>query len=488
MMAEVPRRAGSRYGFAVVGTVEDRSAISATLSADDVAGLTSGLELVVVERRWLAHYPLSLDRSLSIGRARECDIVLDDAAASRRHAVVHVAGGLSIEDLNSRNGTRVGGQSLAPRQRAPLRVGEAVQIGGATLLVQYSAVASCGPASGTVARPVSPEGFIPAGGRMKAALDLIRRVAPTPVTVLILGETGVGKELVAEAIHRASGARSARPLVRINCAAIPDQLLESELFGYERGAFTGASTSKPGLLEAAHGGTVLLDEIGELPLAAQPKLLRALEAREVTRVGALRARPIDVRFLAATNRDLRVEIARGNFREDLYFRLKGVSVAVPPLREHAEDIEALARHFIGAFSQQLDRPAPRLAPSALECLCRHPWPGNVRELRNAVEWAVLHTSKGAIEACHLPPDLCSPDVESAAVGDEPARGRFPATTAPPPSPWTEAQLAERHCIVDALAACNGNQTRAAERLHMPRRTFVAKLAAYAIPRPRSPLR
>ncbi len=469
--------------------VDDRSAISATLSADGIAHLACGLELVVVARSWLAHYPLSLDRSLSIGRARECDIVLDDAAASRRHAVVHVTGGLSIEDLNSRNGTRVGGEALAPKQRAPLRVGEAVQIGGATLLVQHSAIASHrSPASGTVARSVSPEWFIPAGGRMKAVEDLIRRVAPSPVTVLVLGETGVGKELVAEAIHRASGARSGRPLVRINCAGIPDQLLESELFGYERGAFTGASASKPGLLEAAHGGTVLLDEIGELPLAAQPKLLRALEAREVTRVGALRARPIDVRFIAATNRDLRAEIARGNFREDLYFRLKGVSIEIPPLREHAEDIEALAWHFVRAFSQQLDRPAPKLAPSALESLCRHAWPGNVRELRNAAEWAVLHASEGVIEACHLPPDLCSPDVEAVGVGGEPAIGPSPARTAPPPSPWTEAQLAERHCIVDALAACNGNQTRAAQRLRMPRRTFVAKLSAYAIPRPRAPLR
>jgi DNA-binding NtrC family response regulator len=463
---------------------EDRAAASATWSTDAGAHAELGLELVVIERRWLAHHPLSaVSQSVSVGRSRDCDIVLDDPAASRRHALVHVVGGLWIEDLDSRNGTRVRGAPLAPGQRAPLRVGDAIQIGGVTLLVQHGARApDRRRASGVATRRPRPEAFVLADGRMRAVYDLIGRVAPTSVTVLILGETGVGKEIVAEEIHRASGPRSGGPLVRINCAALPGPLLESELFGHERGAFTGASAAKPGLLEAAQGGTAFLDEIAELPLGAQPKLLRVLEAREVMRVGSLRARPIDVRFVAATNRDLRAEVARGTFREDLYFRLSGVSMTVPPLRERVADIEPLARQFVDAFCEQLDRPAPTLGPSALRRLGCHSWPGNVRELRNAMEWAVLQATGSVIEAHHLPADLSAIGLGAGAHGV----GASSAHTEPPPRAWTDAQLAERRRIVDALAACNGNQTRAAERLNMPRRTLVAKLAAYEIPRPRTP--
>jgi transcriptional regulator with PAS, ATPase and Fis domain len=456
-----------------------------TLSTEGVAHAVGGIELVVVERRSLAHHPLSSDQSLSVGRSHDCDIVLNDPAASRRHAVVHVAGGLSIEDLGSHNGTRVRGTALVPRQRASLRVGDSIQIGGATLLVQHGARPSDGPVSGEVERASDAKAIFVADGRMRAVYDLIQRVAPTMVTVLIFGETGVGKELVAEAIHCASGARSARPLVRINCAALPGALVESELFGYERGAFTGAQVGKPGLLEGADRGTVFLDEIGELPLAAQAKLLRALEAREVTRVGALRARPLDVRFVAATNRDLCAEVARGSFRDDLYFRLNGVTITVPPLRERTADIEPLARHFVDEFCRQLERPRPALMPSALQRLRWHTWPGNVRELRNVVESAVLHAAGAGIEAHHLPPTLGSSALGAVLGASTSCLGASGEDT-DAPRPWTDAQRAERHRIVDALAACNGNQTRAAEWLNMPRRTLVAKLSAYAIPRPRKP--
>lgn len=466
---------------------EDRSAVSLTLSTDAFAQAAPGIELVVVERRGLRHHPLSPEQSVTVGRSRDCDIVLDDPAASRRHAVVHVADGLTIEDLASHNGTRVRGAPLVPGRRTALRVGDSIQIGGAMLLVRHSARPwGDRPACAEAGAAPSADGIVLADERMQAVYDLVQRAAPSTVTVLVLGETGVGKELVAGAIHRASGARSGRPLVRINCAAVPGALVESELFGHERGAFTGASASKPGLLEAADGGTVFLDEIGELPLAAQPKLLRVLEAREVMRVGGLRARSIDVRFIAATNRDLRAEVARGNFRDDLYFRLNGVAIAVPPLRERPADIEPLARHFVDAFCRQLERSVPSLDASALQRLRGHPWPGNVRELRNVVEWAVLHAPGDAIEAHHLPPTLENAGVDRVAYRQAPGPATSAARTEPPSSPWTETQLAERQRIIDALAACNGNQTRAAERLHMPRRTLVAKLAAYAIPRPRTP--
>jgi two-component system response regulator AtoC len=463
---------------------ESQSSVGATRSTEVAAHALRGIELVAIERRCLAHHPLSSTRSLSVGRSEDCDIVLQDPATSRRHAVVHVAGGLSIEDLGSHNGTRVRGTALVPRQRAALRIGDSIQIGGATLLVRHSArLAEGSGANSEPARAPDAGRFVLADGRMGAVRELIQRVAPSMATVLVVGETGVGKELVAEAIHRASGARAKRPLVRINCAALPGSLFESELFGYERGAFTNASSGKPGLLETADRGTVFLDEIGELPLAAQPKLLRVLEAREITRVGGLKARPLDVRFVAATNRDLAAEIARGNFREDLYFRLNTVSVEVPPLRERPGDIEPLAHHFVGAFCAQLGRPLPVLHPSALQRLHAYPWPGNVRELRNIVEWAVLHAEGDTIEAHHLPSVIAS---RSRGGPEEQPATRVAALVREtnPTEPRTVAQQAERHRIVDALASCNGNQTRAAEWLNMPRRTLVAKLSTYGIPRPR----
>jgi two-component system response regulator AtoC len=463
---------------------ESQSSAGATSSTEGTSHALRGIEIVVIEHRSLAHHPLSSARSLSVGRSEDCDIVLQDPATSRRHAVVHVAGGLSIEDLGSHNGTRVRGTALVPRQRAALCVGDSIQIGGATLLVRHSARPADGRRAGAEPLAASDANtLVLADERMHGVRELIQRVAPSMATVLVVGETGVGKELVAEAIHRASGARAKRPLVRINCAALPGSLFESELFGYERGAFTNASSGKPGLLEAAEHGTVFLDEIGELPLGAQPKLLRVLEAREVTRVGGLRARPLDVRFVAATNRDLRAEIARGNFREDLFFRLNTVSIAVPALRERADDIEPLARHFVAAFSRQLGRQLVTIQPSALRRLRAHPWPGNVRELRNVMEWAVLHAAEDAIDERHLPPTLERRPLADTADRRAPRFDR-PTHDTTPPERWTDAKQAERHRILGALASCNGNQTRAAEWLNMPRRTLVAKLSAYDIPRPR----
>jgi DNA-binding NtrC family response regulator len=314
---------------------------------------------------------------------------------------------------------------------------------------------------------------------MRAVYELVDRVAASALSVLILGETGVGKEVVAESIHRRSGARSRGPFVRINCAALSETLLESELFGHERGAFTGALRAKPGLLEVADKGTAFLDEVGELPSSVQAKLLRAVESREITRVGGLRAIPIDVRFVAATNRDLRAEVERGAFREDLYFRLNGLSIAVPALRERPAEFDALLNHFLSAVAKEVRRPRPVVAEATLQALKAYSWPGNIRELRNVIESAALRATGDRIEPSDLPRELflqrtAEPNrripVPRDAGGSE--RGLNPR------------QRADRERILSALRACHGNQTRAAEYLGMPRRTLVAKLSAYRIPRPR----
>jgi two-component system, NtrC family, response regulator AtoC len=230
---------------------------------------------------------------------------------------------------------------------------------------------------------------------------MVERVAASDLSVLILGETGVGKERMADELHRLSP-RSTKPLLRLNCAALSDSLLESELFGHERGAFTGAHERKIGLLEAAEGGTVLLDEVGDMPPLTQVKLLRVLEERQVRRVGSTASLGIDVRFVSATNRNLEQAIARGTFREDLYFRLNGITLVIPPLRDRPEEIEGLARHFIGEACRRSGREAPRISREALQILLAYPWPGNIRELRSVIERAVVLCDSDRLLPAHLP--------------------------------------------------------------------------------------
>jgi len=306
---------------------------------------------------------------------------------------------------------------------------------------------------------------------MEHLYKLAERLAAGTISILIVGETGSGKELLAEKIHRSSP-RSAKPLLRINCAAFSETLLASELFGHEKGAFTGATHSKPGLLETAEGGTVFLDEIGEMPMAAQVKLLRVMEEQEVLRVGGIKPRKIDVRFVAATNRVLEEEVECGSFREDLYYRIAGVTLAIPPLRHRLSEIEPLAKVFIDATHSELGRAdRPVLTDAARELLMSYSWPGNIRELRNVMERAVLLSAGPTIDVEHLPTEKLTSSY---------------TTRAKRPTRQHESveDSAERKRVIDALEATGGNQTEAAKILGISRRTLGKRLEQYGIPRPR----
>jgi transcriptional regulator with PAS, ATPase and Fis domain len=323
---------------------------------------------------------------------------------------------------------------------------------------------------------------------------LAERAAAGTINVLIVGETGAGKEVLAARVHRQSP-RAEKPFLCLNCASFSEQLLESELFGHERGAFTGATEAKPGLLETAPGGTVFLDEVGELPLPLQAKLLRVLETRLVKRLGGLKDKPIDVRFVAATNRNLEEEVAAGRFRRDLYFRLNGMTLHIPPLRARRGEIVPLARIFIDQFAAPLGRPAPVLVPEARALLESYVWPGNVRELRNMMERAVLLSTAGEI----LPEHLMLETMSASGSGDAwgvPAAAAPGDASGPPSTRITQPMSAtgslgdaasedeEREHILRVLAECGGNQSRAAKVLGIARSTLVLRLNSYQIPRPR----
>jgi DNA-binding NtrC family response regulator len=294
---------------------------------------------------------------------------------------------------------------------------------------------------------------------LKQALDRAARVIPHPnVTVLITGETGTGKELVARAIHY-NGPRRNAPFVDVNCAAIPDLLLESELFGHEKGAFTSATATKPGLFELANGGTLFLDEIGHLPLPLQGKLLRALEERTIRRIGGTRSIAVDVRVIAATHVDLAASVRKGEFREDLYYRLEVVSIELPPLRARREDIPLLARHFLARFAVQYGVPTPQLSPTAEVALMEREWPGNVRELRNAVERAVLLAGGDTLGPEAFPP---------------PRRAAEPQSAGAIPFPATMREITHAAAVA-MLELCGGNKSDAARRLGISRARLLRTL-------------
>jgi DNA-binding NtrC family response regulator len=429
-------------------------------------------------------FTLPATGKVTIGRLNECEIRIDHPSVSRQHAELHMGPPLMVVDLGSFNGTRVAGTRAEPNQPTIVPARAVIEIGSTFLVVEGADNAA---SRATLPPPPPRSGDEPdlvvVDERMKQLHRLLRTVAQGTISVVLLGETGVGKEVIARAIHRYSP-RAARPFVSINCAAIPEALLESELFGHERGAFTGAVKDKVGLLETAAGGTLLLDEVGEMPLPAQAKLLRAIETREIVRVGGVKTRPVDVRFVAATNRDLEQLVEARVFRRDLYFRLNGISVTVPPLRERTAELEGMARKFVTEFSRTLGRGERVLTPGALAVLKRQSWPGNVRELRNVIERAVLLSEGREIRpedlslgaAGVLPSIEDVEEVEAELLEEEgPASGG---------SLSEEMRAIERKRILEALEQCAGNQTRAAEKLGITRRALIHRLETYGVPRPR----
>jgi DNA-binding NtrC family response regulator len=308
-------------------------------------------------------------------------------------------------------------------------------------------------------------GIIGRSAEMRRVLDLVERVAPTDATVLIHGESGTGKELIAKAVHHASR-RARGPFVAVNCGAMPEALLESELFGHVRGAFTGAAMARKGLFEEAHLGTLFLDEIGEMAPALQVKLLRALQDGEIRPVGGSQTTVVDTRVLAATNRDLEQMIRQGGFREDLFYRLNVIALSLPPLRARREDISLLAEHFLDRFGRQHGR-SLRLGPAALDRLLAYPWPGNVRELENAMERTAILSRNDLVGLEDLPPHV--------AAG-------LPLGQAPPlPRQHTLAELEKTH-ILQTLERCGWSHSRAADALDIGRTTLWRKLKEYGLDR------
>jgi two-component system, NtrC family, response regulator AtoC len=473
-------------------------------------------------------YPLFDDTVVSVGRDGDNMIRIDDSSVSRHHLELHATDDAAfVVDLDSSNGTLImrggtGGDEelgpgtahrLPPHQPVPLRVGQSVRVGPALLVLQVKTRTSQSQlAVGRAGAPpvlVDPE--------MKRVYELLTRAAQSEVSVLIFGETGVGKEMMAETVHRRSR-RADRPYLQLNCAALPETLLESELFGHEKGAFTGAHTMKVGLLESTDGGTVFLDEIGELGLGMQAKLLRVLEERTLLRVGGTKPHHISVRFVTATNRDLVREARDGRFRSDLYYRISGLVVRIPPLRQRRCEIEPLARHFLSLFCQTLEQPEPVLGDATLELLTSYDWPGNVRELRNVVERAALIAGRDPIRPEHVlldpppsagrrsaPPDAQTqvisrpalsagsrpwpPRASAAPTSGRPSRsaGRSSAPASARPSatpPEGAVSEEERTKLIAALDACAGNQTRAAQMLGISRRQLISRIEFWQLPRPK----
>jgi DNA-binding NtrC family response regulator len=319
-------------------------------------------------------------------------------------------------------------------------------------------------------------GIIGASQELATIFSVLERVADTPTTVLITGESGTGKELVARALHEQSS-RSERPFIKVNCAAIPKELIESELFGYERGAFTGAVNSKPGRFELANGGTLFLDEIGEIPPEMQVKLLRALQESEFERVGGIKTIRVDVRLVAATNRDLGRLIHSGTFRQDLFYRLNVVSIRLPPLRERVTDIPALVEHFLAKFNDRLKKQVAGVEPDAYAALSNYAWHGNVRELENVVERAVLFCDGPKIRVADLPPEL-RPDARASELLDaNPVRETpaLPADSGLKEHVKHAMVRLERDLVGRALLQTHGNVTHAARLLKISRKGLQLKM-------------
>ena len=584
-----------------MGEGSDTATIQSTPAAESVGKLA--LCLVIVGDAHFSSDTLPERGSVVIGRDPDCEVCIPDGNISRQHARVSVANAVTIEDLGSTNGTRVGGRALVRGETVEISPDDVITIGPLSLILQRRSFArkrprriwghdyiegrledecargerygtafafahlelspdppaarvrnafqsalrsvdvtgiygpgqyevllvgadadtgqaivarlrdeleeltetvavgiACYPGDGTSPDDLAARARAHARGddqpsgsyendvvvvddRMRELHDLARRVASDDISALLTGETGVGKEILAELIHRSSP-RAAKPFVRLNTAALPEALLESELFGHTRGAFTGATHAKTGLIEAADGGTLFFDEIGEMPVATQVKLLRVIETRQVTPVGSVEVRSVDVRFVAATNRDLERQVDAGRFRADLYYRLNGICLVIPPLRERVSEIEPLARQFLRAACQRTHRdPQPELGPEALDLMLRYSWPGNIRELRNAMERAALLCTGPVITAQHLATDKMRTTLRDASASEW-AGDTLPGGPSESSGDDSDEAAGEKERIRDALLRSGGNQRAAAKLLGISPRTMVNRLNKYGFPRPR----
>ena len=424
-----------------------------------------------------------------VGRGADCELAIPDVSVSRRHLRVSVGEDLRVEDLSSANGTSYEGKRLQPYEETVIELGRALTVGSVTVFLHAAqAIVAPGRAAGPGVLFTPPVVEVVRDEASKRIYALIPTIAPSPLSVLVLGETGVGKEVYADALHRSSR-RADKPFLKLNCAALPESILEGELFGYERGAFSGAVVARPGLFEAANGGTVFLDEVGELPLHTQSKLLRVLESGEVLRLGARTATKIDVRFIAATNRDLRAAMERGEFRSDFFYRLEGIRVEIPPLRARPEDVVALAEFFLARLAGRMGLVAPQLSAGARDVLTDYSWPGNVRELRNTIERALVMNPEAEYLTesdlvLHAPESIRPPAVSV------PPTGRFKIEDGPPSSTGASLRSSldeiEEKAIREALAKTNGNQSAAARLLGIGRHALIKRIEAYGIGRPRKP--
>ena len=505
--------AGARRHLATLAALGERLTAAIGRGRGDVAqaAAEAALALVAAERAFV----LVRERgaTTAVGRAGDAasSLALPDAVID---TVLDRGRALAI-DLGARPALAVPvGQAVLVADRARGSFGELELMAAGCLGQLVAAALAAADTQGQLVRNqaaleerLGDSELIGRSAPARALLELVHRVAPTDATVLLGGESGAGKEMVARAIHRGSR-RAAGPCVAVNCAALTETLIESELFGHEKGAFTGATDKKIGRFEAADKGTLFLDEIGEMPLALQTKLLRVLEERRFERVGGTRAVAVDVRLIAATNRDLPDLARRGLFREDLYYRLSVIHAIVPPLRERADDIPLLAEHFLTRMRQQVGRRVRGFRPEAMAALVAHAWPGNVRELRNAIERAVVLGRSEYIEEADLPPNLIArapsrrsaptPPLGSMAISAGPialpAQSlpslpvpplsspsiTVPAESAPEPPAARSLRDLERDGIVAALNATGGNKAQAAAILEIDRSTLYKKLKEYGI--------
>ncbi len=438
------------------------------LTANTKDGDTSGARLTAFWDGGSLSRALPASGSLTIGRSSGCDVRIDHTSVSRKHAVLHVGAVNRIEDAGSANGTRIAGRPVSAGMPLPVAPGEVIEIGNVVVVIQggdATAAERVSPVKLTPPRsfrlpPSASSTVAPPGARanetpMQRLERLVKLVAAGNIHVLITGETGTGKEVIAERIHRASR-RAAAGFYRVEAAALAENLLDRELFG---------EGERAGLFESANGGTVLVDEVSELPLGTQAKLLRVLERNEVIRVDTVGPRKVDVRFIAATNRDLRAMVTEGTFREDLYFRLNGITIEVPPLRERREQISLIAGELLVSACADARRAPMALTKESLARLESYDWPGNVRELKNAIERAVLLSQGDVLDPMALP---------AGDPGDDAAGARL----------RNDLAAFERQRIVEALEKCAGNQTKAAQLLGISRRTLVSRLGEYNLPRPR----